>query len=174
MKITILCADDNSNYFRLNDNDLDIYTRNRDAWSYNGTNPVICHAPCQQWSRMRGFANFNMSEKMIAYHCWELMLRNGGIFEHPAGSSFFKAVKADFKNIQSVDQWWWHFPTRKRTYLYLNGIKLQSTALNFGRYRNDLHNIPQKARSAMPVEFCKFLVDSVRESYGQSTAQAGS
>src|SRR5436309_9276378 len=102
---------------------------------------------------------------MNDYHCWELIQKNGGIFEHPSGSSFFKAVKADFKKIQSVDQHWWGFPTRKRTYLYLNLCSLLSHPLNFDKPQYWLKEIPQKKRSKMPVEFCKFLVDSVRESY---------
>lgn len=165
MKITILCADDDSNYFKLNDPELDIWTRDRDAWKYNGTNPVICHPPCQQWSLLRHFANFNISEKMIAYHCWELITKHGGIFEHPSGSSFFKAVNADKKQIQSVDQHWWGFPTRKRTYLYLNHCSLLSHPLNFDKPKYWLDEIAQKDRSKMPVEFCKYLVDSIRETY---------
>lgn len=177
-KITILCADPDSNYFRLNDPELDIWTSKRDAWKYNGTNPVICHAPCQQWSRLRAFANFNMSEKMIAYHCWELMMKHGGIFEHPAGSSFFKAVKADFKKIHSVDQHWWNFPARKRTYLYTHNCSLLSTPLNFNHVeyvvttnkrnkkgeRIGKPEMKHEHRSKMTVEFCRFLVDSVRSS----------
>src|SRR5262245_34562401 len=113
MKITILCADDNSNYFKLNDPDLIIYDRARDAWKYRDKFPVITHAPCQQWSRMKAFARFDMDAKMLAYHCYDLVLKNGGIFEHPAGSSFFNAVRADRKQIISVDQHWWNFPARK-------------------------------------------------------------
>lgn len=52
--ITILCADDKSSYYQIED--LDIYNKHRDALTFNGSNPVICHPPCAAFSRMRGFS----------------------------------------------------------------------------------------------------------------------
>lgn len=182
MKIVILCANDNSNYFKLNDPGLDIYTQERDAWTYNGNDPVICHAPCQQWSKLKAFARFNMSEKMLAYHCWELIQRNGGIFEHPAGSSFFHAIKANKSKIISVDQHWWNFPSQKRTYLYFNHCEPLEHPLNFNgiefqlstikgvnqRKMNGKKEMKKSERSLMPVAFCKYLVDSIRQTYSNA------
>lgn len=176
MKIAILCADDDSNYYKLNDPDLIIYNRERDAWTFTGTEPVICHAPCHQWSKMRAFSRFNMSEKMLAYHCWEAVNRNGGIFEHPVGSSFFNAVHADMTKVISVNQHWWGFPARKPTLLYFNKCSHLSFPLSFscvefmlgtskGKARGKTPEMNKAERSRMPIEFCKYLVDSIRETY---------
>lgn len=85
--VSILCADSLSNYFKIDG--LDIWTEKRDINNYSGKNKVICHPPCQQWSRLKSFAKNKPEEKKLALLCWEIVQANGGIFEHPAGSSFF-------------------------------------------------------------------------------------
>lgn len=111
--ITILCAKKDSIYKQIPG--VDVWDIDRDAYFFTGSNPVITHAPCAQWSRMKAFANDNKDEKELAWFCLNKVLRNGGIFEHPAGSSFFKEAGIT-QNIYSVDQSWWGFPARKRTY----------------------------------------------------------
>lgn len=68
---------------------VDAYDRFRDAYTYDGNLPVIGHPPCQQWSRLKHFAKPNDYEKDLAFFVLEKIQRYGGIFEHPAGSSFF-------------------------------------------------------------------------------------
>lgn len=118
--ISILCAQKNSLYKEIPG--LDIWDEERDAYYFYGSNPVITHAPCPQWSRMKAFAKHDESQKELAWFCLQKVLRNGGIFEHPAGTSFFKEAGIQ-KNIYSVDQSWWGFPARKRTYLFFHKVK---------------------------------------------------
>jgi len=178
--ISVLCVMKKSNYELIPK--LDLWGESRDAYFFTGSNPIITHAPCQQWSRMKGFANHNPDEKKLAFHCLKLVLRNGGIFEHPAGSSFFKEAGIT-KNIYSVDQSWWGFKARKRTYLLFHKIKPLSFPLNFsppthvvsqglkingsGKPRkgyNFLPDLKKSERSKMTLSFCQWLVDCVDQS----------
>lgn len=177
--ISVLCVMKNSNYEKIPQ--LDLWHQHRDAFFFTGSNPVITHAPCQQWSRMKGFAKANADEKELAFHCLKYVLRNGGIFEHPAGSSFFKEAGIT-KNIYSVDQSWWGFKARKRTYLLFSKVKPLAFPLNFappthvvsgtlkingsGKMRKGpfLPEIKQSERSLMPQPFCQWLVDCINAS----------
>lgn len=168
-----------SNYYQIPG--LDLWDIKRDAWLYSGSNPVITHAPCPQWSRMKGFSKYNYDEKELAFHCLKYVIRNGGIFEHPQGSSFFKEAGVT-KNIYSVDQSWWGFPARKRTWLFYSKIKPLSTPISFDppshiigslklggskKVRPTTHMPDLKAseRSRMPLSFCQYLVDCVNHSF---------
>jgi len=170
--ISVLCVMPKSNYYQIPG--LDLWDVSRDAYFYFGSNPVITHAPCQQWSRMKGFANYNKDEKELAFHCLKYVLRNGGIFEHPHGSSFFKEAGIT-KNIYSVDQSCYGFPARKRTWLLFHGIKPLPFALPFAlplvkyvlnnsktkRFKSP--EMKKSERSLMTLQFCQFLVDCVKQ-----------
>jgi len=161
-KISILCADSLSNYFKING--LDIWTKERDINNFSGTNKVICHPPCQQWSRLKSFAKYNKDEKNLALLCWEFVQLNGGILEHPAGSSLFNYVNADKNKIFSVNQSWWGFPAAKKTYLYCNNVQLTNYSLSFNAIEKKVHQLNHRMRSRQTLEFCNFLVKSVQES----------
>lgn len=159
--ITVLCAMEDSNYFKLEE-DLDIWTKERDAWNYNGTNKVIAHPPCQQWSRLRKFAKEDQREKELAIYCYQLVKNYGGILEHPAGSTLFEYMGTPRGQIRSIDQSWFGFPARKRTYLYVNGIDLEPYQLSFNAVQKKVQDLSQKQRSKMPIAMCQWLVDSIK------------
>jgi hypothetical protein len=69
-----------------------IYDRKRDAFTFNGKGPVICHPPCAQWSRLRNLAKHNLSDKSAAVFCLNIIRCNGGILEHPAGSVLWRTL----------------------------------------------------------------------------------
>lgn len=163
--ISILCADTKSSYFQLPG--LDIWTKERDIRLCKTNLPVITHAPCAQWSRMHAFAKKN-DEKELAYLCWEFVQRNGGIFEHPSGSHFFKTVGASKKKMLSVDQCWWGFPARKRTYLYFNQCSWLPFPLFQMQTVRELSDLSSDVRSRSPVAFNAWLVESVRSYIGLS------
>lgn len=161
--ISVLCVDADSSYFHIDG--LDLWTKARDIRNCKTSLPVITHAPCQQWSRLRHFAR-KTNERELAFLCWEFVNKNGGIFEHPSGSLFFKEVGADKNKMLSVDQCWWGFPARKRTYLYFH----ECSWLPFPLFQlptvKELNHIPQSLRSRSPLSFNQWLVDSVRWSFG--------
>lgn len=170
--ITVLCVMPKSNYYTIPK--LDLWDASRDAYFFHGSNPVITHAPCQQWSRMKAFARPDLDEKELAFHCLKYVVRNGGIFEHPQGSSFFKEAGIT-KNLYSIDQSWYGFPARKRTWLWFNGIKPLPFTLPFtlpfnktipefiiGSKRRG-KDMKKAERSLMPLTFCEYLVNCVKQ-----------
>jgi len=96
--ISILCAANKSNYYKIPN--LDIWNKERNAYNFTSSQPVICHPPCAQWSRMRSFSKDCPVEKALAEFCYLQVIKNGGILEHPAGSSFSNL--SQHKNINSA------------------------------------------------------------------------
>lgn len=159
--ITILGVHKKSNYKLIPG--LDLWDAERDAYNYTGINPVIAHPPCAQWSRMKNFAKSSSSEKELAAFCFEMVLNNGGIFEHPAGSSFFKYYGVDKYKILSVSQRWWGFPAEKRTYLYFSRCKPLATPISFDCATKKVCELHSSSRSIMPLSFCQYLVNCVNQ-----------
>lgn len=166
--ISVLCAKKNSIYKTIPG--VDVWDEDRDAYFFTGSNPVITHAPCAQWSRMKAFANDDPDQKELAYHCLKYVLRNGGIFEHPGGSSFFKEAGVT-NNIYSVDQVWWGFPARKRTYLFFHYCKplafpvmqyLPTVRVGSRKGRKDTE-ISKTQRSTTVRAFAHWMIDSINQ-----------
>ena len=173
--ITVLCAKKNSLYKQIPG--VDVWDEDRDAYFFTGSNPVITHAPCAQWSRMKAFAKDNPDEKELAYFCLNKVLRNGGIFEHPASSSFFKEAGIE-RNIYSVDQSWWGFPARKRTYLFFHKCKPLAMPLanELPKYVLGINSkltpaqkaarkdMPKSQRATTVIPFAQWMIDSINNS----------
>lgn len=167
--ISVLCVNKKSIYKSIPG--LDVWDAERDAYFFTGSNPVITHAPCAQWSRMKAFSNYNESEKELAYFCLKKVLRNGGIFEHPAGSSFFKEVGIT-TNIYSVDQSWWGFPAKKKTYLFFHKCKplqfpimqnIPSIRVGSRKGKKDAE-IPKSQRASTTREFADWMINCINNS----------
>jgi hypothetical protein len=122
---------------------------------------------------MKAFANDNPDEKELAYFCLTKVIRNGGIFEHPAGSTFFREAGIT-KNIYSVDQSWWGFPARKKTYLFFHNCKplsmpvLTNIVTHVVGYhkasRKELPEMSKSHRSTTVLGFAQWLINSIYES----------
>lgn len=84
--ISILCVAARSNYFSIPD--LDLWPEKRDAYLFTSSDKVIAHPPCAQWSRLRRFSKEDARSKELAVFCFDKVNSNGGVFEHPMGSSF--------------------------------------------------------------------------------------
>lgn len=159
MKIAILGVAPKSNYklIKLPGLELDLYDEERDLRNFDYSCPVITHAPCAQWSRLRKQARVNEEQRQLAFFCYDAVRRCGGIFEHPSGSQFMREV-IGYKNCISVDQHWWNYPTRKRTYLYFNGFGQVATPLNFDHYRTTLDKVNPGDRSTTTMTFNLWLI----------------
>lgn len=169
MKIAVLCAHKHSNYFKIPG--LEVYDQLRDARTFPGHMPVICHPPCAQWSRMKAFSNDDPEQKALANFCLDELKKYGGIFEHPAGSDVFRELDwPEGGKIYSVDQSWWGFPARKRTYLFFYKCKPIAHPLNFepvmfvvASSKNVKRPEMKKSQRAItPIEFNQWLVDCIR------------
>ena len=174
--ISVLCAKRNSLYKQIPG--IDVWDEDRDAYFFTGSNPVITHAPCAQWSRMRNFAKNNADQKELAYFCLTKVIRNGGIFEHPSGSAFFKQAGIT-KNIYSVDQVWWGFPARKRTYLFFHKVKpisfpiLTAVPTHVVGVSSKLspqqrllrRNLPKGERSTTVLPFANWMINCINQTF---------
>lgn len=169
--ISVLCAQKNSVYKAIPG--IDVWDEARDAYFFTGSNPVITHAPCPQWSRMKAFANDKPDEKELAFFCLNKVIRNGGIFEHPAGSTFFKEAGIT-KNLYSVDQVWWGFPARKRTYLFFHGCKplpvplfnsIPTHVVTISRGGFKWPEMKKSERSTTTLSFANWMISSINESF---------
>lgn len=91
-EIAALFVDSGGPYF--NYNFIDCYDINRDAISYKGDLPVICHPPCNLWGkfakinylRWGGDHNKPGNDGGKFKFALEQVNRCGGVLEHPAGS----------------------------------------------------------------------------------------
>lgn len=153
-KLSIFCTAPGSHYEKFPE--LDLWPIERDAYNFTGNNRVIAHPPCAQWSRMRSFAKVNQYEKDLAFFCLEKVQKNGGILEHPAGSSFFKA--AGIKPTCSVNQHWFGYPAQKRTYLYFVDCLPLPVPLNFSHPTMTVMQMDKDKRSLMTFDFCVWLI----------------
>lgn len=161
-KITVLCAMDNSNYYQIPN--LDIYNKQRNAYTYTGNNFIIAHPPCQQWSRLKFFALENKQEKDLAPFCLEQVNKNGGILEHPHGTTFFKEMGIPKRKLYLTWQSWFGFPCKKPTLLYIKDVELLPVPLNFDAIQKTVDQLHSRQRSHQTLEFCEYLVNSVRQS----------
>jgi len=157
--ISVLCVNRNTLYKRLRgDYDLDLWDIDRDAYNYSGNNMVITHAPCSQWSaRLSVQATPNEYEKRLAFFCLEQVQKNGGIFEHPAHSSFFKI--ANIEPTIEIDQFDFGFRSKKRTWLYFHGCKPIDYVPQFASYNyTSVTRLDSRERSRMTKTFCEYLI----------------
>lgn len=125
-KIAVLYARQDSIYKNY---DLEVFDSVRNAYNYTGSAPVICHPPCRAWSRLRSFSKHDLSELGTAFHAFTLVKQNGGVFEHPSSSLFFKkyilSQKSNFQHkefVVGVDQSWFGHKAKKNTWLFVSGI----------------------------------------------------
>lgn len=124
--------------------ECDVYDIDRDALTFPGGLPVVCHPPCRAWGRLRHMANPRPGEKELAFFAVDQIRANGGILEHPAGSTLWDAVGLpkhsgydEFGGFTvSIDQFWWGHRARKKTWLYICGItrgELPQMPIKYGR-----------------------------------------
>jgi hypothetical protein len=116
----------------------DVYDASRDALSYSGTDPLVCHPPCRAWGRLSHMAhNVREGEAELALWSVDKIWKNGGILEHPAGSRLFGQYLPDVGAHDQyggftieIDQYDFGHVAHKPTKLYICGInKLDLPAL---------------------------------------------
>ena len=114
--------------------DWDTYDVKKDALSYSGQNPVVCHPPCRTWGRLSHMAhNARPDEANLAIWSIKKIRENGGILEHPAGSRLFGNQLPDVGEVDEfkgftilVDQYDFGHVAHKKTKLYICGVSEKS------------------------------------------------
>jgi hypothetical protein len=136
----------------------------RDARTYAGPWPVICHPPCGPWG---AWAHLCTKQDAGAFAvALGMVQRWGGVIEHPAHSRAFDVY--DLNAVVEVDQCDFGFRARKKTWLYVSPpdlllppmpLKRKPTHTLVNRkYNPGLPGLTSRARSITPPEFAKWLI----------------
>jgi hypothetical protein len=134
MKYTALFCRRDSDY-KLRQH-WDVYDVDRDALTYDGDGPIVCHPPCRFWGRLSHMAGRSgkmtakqiAKEKSLAPWSVDRIRRVGGILEHPSGSKIFDYLPAigetDFYGgfVIEIDQYDFGHVAHKKTKLYIVGV----------------------------------------------------
>lgn len=163
----------------------------RDATTWPGGAPCIAHPPCRLWSVLRHLSTADPAERYLGLIAACQVRLNGGILEHPAYSTLWKAAQlpppGGFPDeyggyTVEIDQVKAGHRARKRTWLYIVGAEelpplptpqnRATHVLDNGksmRRRAKLHvKTPLKrllgknVRAATPLEFAQWLLSVVR------------
>jgi len=114
----------------------DVYDADRDALTYDGDGPIVCHPPCRFWGRLSHMAGRSgkmtakqiAKEKSLAPWSVDRIRRVGGILEHPSGSKIFDYLpeigETDFYGgfVIEIDQYDFGHVAHKKTKLYIVGV----------------------------------------------------
>jgi hypothetical protein len=161
----------------------DVYDEARDAFTYPGGLPVIAHPPCRLWSRMKAFSTAPETEKQTAWFALDMVRTYGGVLEHPADSSFWKAANLPTGSQRDeyggftlvVDQHAFGHRARKRTWLYIVGIypgqipaypiswELPTMWVTTSQKKFKKKSLGPRERSATPILFAEFLIKIIHE-----------
>jgi len=175
--VPVLFTEEKSNYLSVPG--ASCWNKQRNALTYFGNHAVICHPPCRLFSKLKSFSTADESEKQLAYHALNLVRRNGGILEHPAGSSLWREKNLPLGSqvdqycgfTISLNQFWFGHPAKKNTWLYICGIsrsQVPALPLNFDRRefcvsapnRNtNLTELPKALRNHTPILFARYLIN---------------
>lgn len=109
----------------------DVYDIDRDARTFQGGMPVVAHPPCRAWASLRHHAKPRDGEKELAFFAIESVRANGGVLEHPWLSTLWQVAGLPAPGAIDeyggwtlpIDQNWWGHRARKRTRLYIVGIR---------------------------------------------------
>lgn len=141
--------------------DVQAYDQTRDARTFSGGIPVVAHPPCRMWSRKtRHQAKGTLCEMALGLWAIQVVLREGGILEQPAGSFLFRHLPP-IGEVRHLDQSWFGFGTIKPTWLWF--VRCEPIAMPFCLYSVDSHRawqlMSRQQRSATNPAFARWLVD---------------
>ena len=92
----------------------------------------------------------------------EQVNRNGGVLEHPANSLLIHDAKRGPGSVIVIDQIWFGHRARKRTALYVVGLRLRDLPpfpLTFDQPRRTVELMGRAERERTPPMMAQWLVD---------------
>lgn len=154
------------------------YDEARNAKTYEGPFPVVCHPPCGPWGSLRFMCT--KQDRECALVAVRQARRYGGVLEHPAGSLLWDVASLP-KPGDLPDEWGgrtieveqvaWSHPCTKPTWLYivrvpsdviLRGLRVGGTPthrVTSGPRGPKLPSASRKARTLTPPTFASWLVE---------------
>ena len=174
-EVAILCANNKSVYHEISG--CVVYDKKRDARTFTGGMPIVAHPPCRAWSAFCAHqAKPEVGEKELGLLCCTRLVECGGVLEQPAHSrlwvaaSFPKPSEPKRDDLFSVELWqaWFGYPTMKRTWLTISGVRaIDLPEIPFrlharGRDKKLFKSMSHSQRSATPRAFAEWLVAVAR------------
>jgi len=120
----------------------DVYDADRNALTWAGGTPCVCHPPCRSWGVLAHMSHRSAQdpkaerdkEKQLALWCIDTVRQNGGVIEHPAGSKLFRGPLPDVGFLPDefggytiqIDQYDFGHVAHKMTKLYVCGVNHSS------------------------------------------------
>jgi hypothetical protein len=179
-KIAVLFARSDSVYKNIEG--VDVWDKERDARNYSDLMPIVGHPPCRGWGRLRQFAKPEPGEKELAVMSVDVIRKNGGVLEHPAGSTLWK--HCDLPKPGNSDsfggftiqvlQFWWGHKAAKSTWLYCCGMSpsdippaplvfdVPTHVVSGTRGKKKKPEITKAEREHTPLPFAEFLIGVAR------------
>lgn len=167
--VAVLCTRRKSSYLQFAE--ADCFDEMRDAFSFNGSLPVVGHPPCRSWGRLHHLAKPSLRERDLAFYVTEMVQKNGGVLEHPAGSKLWEfaglprpgATADKFGGVTlSVFQGAYGHPAPKHTWLYCvrcsPGEMMKRSELVTVPYRS-VESQSTASREKTPLFFAAWLID---------------
>lgn len=110
---------------------VDCYDINRDALTWPGGCPAVCHPPCRGWGALRHFARPRPGEMDLARWAVSMVRQFGGVLEHPAASMLWSDQQLPAPGrfdgfggwTMGITQHWFGHRAEKRTLLYIVGVE---------------------------------------------------
>lgn len=130
----------------------DVFDATRDARTFRGGMPCVCHPPCRKWGVLSHMAfSARAGEKWLAIWSIIQVRRNGGIIEHPSGSKLFRKHLPDVGHMPDehggftieLDQFDFGHVAHKKTKLYICGVPM-----------SDLPDLPPKRMDVATRSIC--------------------
>jgi hypothetical protein len=178
-RVSVLFVSRNSVYKTIPG--LDVWDEDRNALKWPGGNALIAHPPCRLWCTCKEFSNAPLSEMHLAIWAVDQVQHWGGILEHPARSTLWPTLglprpgsRDAYGLTIAIDQWWWDHKARKPTWLYICGVRelpkiplkiVEPTHLISNSRASDRMGkrlLSRQARSATPVRFARWLVETAQ------------
>jgi len=111
---------------------VDAWDEARDARKWPGGTPLVAHPPCRLWARLRQFAKAANpeAEMQMAVDAARHVQRQGGVLEHPEGSTLWRHMNLPLPGqtpdrhggwTAEIRQCDWGHRAEKLTWLYIVG-----------------------------------------------------
>lgn len=160
-EVAVLFVRQDSTYKRLPG--CQCYDVNRNALTFPGGMPVVCHPPCRTWGSLRAFAKAPPDEPELAVWAVGQVRAEGGVLEHPAHSRLWRHLQMPEAGwlpdawggyTIEVDQFHWGHLARKRTWLYVCGCPYEELPPMPTRSGSPSHNVSSLSgrRGLSPAE----------------------
>lgn len=151
----------------------DVWDEKRDARLYMGNHPVIAHPPCRAWGKLRHFSKHQPHERHLAMLAVAKVRINGGVLEHPAGSTLWPFASLPLPGHRDdfggwtlpILQSWFGHRAPKATWLYFCGVDpsdLPPLPFELGIPSGRIEQMGRSEREATPPALASWLLDSVR------------